>query len=168
MELYAKLNLSVMDIFGKDTIVSSEIRKCSNVSALKQWLRTYITETIKAYRNQFQSAVQNTEISRKEVVKAIQYINHNYMNEITLDDLASLTNLSRNYFCRIFKEETGEGFVDYLNRIRINKAKLLLSNTDQRIVDIACNVGIRDYRYFCDIFKKFTGSCPSKYRDKQH
>lgn len=96
--------------------------------------------------------------------KAIDYIGRNCARPVTLGEVAEYVNISRTYFCQVFKQETGENFVDYLNRIRIENAKQLLKETDLRNYEIADKAGFSDNTYFCRIFKQVEGITPAEYR----
>lgn len=109
-------------------------------------------------------SVAFSDTKRPEIIKALEYINRHYMNNITLNDVASYVGFSRNYFCRIFKEETGENFVEYLNRFRVEKAKRLLRSSNCNVLEVAAKVGMQDYRYFCKVFKTLTGYKPSAFK----
>ncbi|OPZ93056.1 MAG: HTH-type transcriptional regulator YesS [Firmicutes bacterium ADurb.Bin419] len=96
--------------------------------------------------------------------RILNYLETNYSNDISLKTLAIELNTNANYLGQLFKEETGEYFSDYLNMIRINKAKELLRNTDKNTKDISNDVGYKDVNYFYRTFKKFIGVPPSEYR----
>lgn len=104
--------------------------------------------------------------SRIEVVKAIEFIGRTYMNDMSLSLVAEHVGLSKNYFCRLFKDETGENFIDYLNKFRMEKAKFLIETTSFRTVEIANMVGIKDYRYFCKVFKQITGRQTNEFKKR--
>ena len=99
------------------------------------------------------------------IKRAIQYINQNYMNKITLEEAASAVHVSPNYFSKIFKEETGINFATYLNQVRIEGAKKLLANEDTSLVDVAYLAGFEDQSYFSRVFKKYTGLSPKRYKE---
>lgn len=92
------------------------------------------------------------------------YLENHYDKDITLDLIAEKLNISRSYLSTYFKEKTGTYFVDYVNSIRINKAKALLMNPDNRIQDAAQLVGYQNINSFNRMFKKFTGMTPSEFR----
>ena len=98
--------------------------------------------------------------------RCIQYIGANYAHRVTLKDLAAIVFLSPAYLSRIFKAETGVAFNDYLNQVRINKAKSLLRNRKIRLTDVALMVGYEDQSYFTRVFKRMTGMLPRDYRLK--
>jgi len=108
------------------------------------------------------------EAKKLESIKPIriakQFINDNYMNTITLEDVSSMVNFNPSYFSALFKKETGENFLEYVSRVRINKAKELLKDTDLNIATICEKVGYQDIAHFTRYFKKYTGIKPNAYR----
>jgi two-component system response regulator YesN len=100
---------------------------------------------------------------RNSVMKAAQYIQQYYRQDISLQSISHYVHLSKNYFANLFKKEIGESFLEYLTRIRIEKAKELLKS-DLKATDVGSLVGIQDPKYFSKVFKKITGVSPSEYR----
>ena len=99
------------------------------------------------------------------IQKAKQYIQLHFTDQdISLHSVASAADVSPNHFSTIFSQETGETFIDYLTRVRINKSKELLLTTQLRSADIAYDVGFGDPHYFSYIFKKHTGISPREFR----
>jgi YesN/AraC family two-component response regulator len=96
--------------------------------------------------------------------KALRYIQSNYQGKITLEEVATLVNLSPSYFSKVFKEGMNCSFTGYLNRYRIDQSKLLLKTTAIPLSEIGALVGFEDQSYFTKIFKKNTGMLPGKYR----
>jgi two-component system, response regulator YesN len=99
-----------------------------------------------------------------EINKALVYINHNYRKDLSLKEISQEIGLSLYYFSHIFKEEVGESFVTYLNRVRIREAKKLLQETNLNIAEISYKVGYNDPNYFTRVFKEYTSMTPSDYR----
>ncbi len=95
---------------------------------------------------------------------ALSYIEENYNKEIMLQDVANHINLSPGYLSSLFKNELKENFIDYVNRMKIEKAKELLSGTPLKSYEIAEKIGFADHTYFSKWFKKFTGMSPSSFR----
>lgn len=120
----------------------------------------FITEQI---NNPPKKTDSDTESAMK---KAIEYITGHYAENITLADAASHVALSSGYFSSVFKQYTGEKFIDYLSNLRIKKAKDLLINSDIKITAIANLVGYKDAQYFHRVFKLYSGTTPSKYRSE--
>lgn len=94
-----------------------------------------------------------------------EYIAENYQDGITLSEMAKNFNISTGHLSNLFHEKTGESFSDYLNMIRLNKAKELLKTTDYRIYQIADELGFNDAYYFSSWFKKMVGASPTTYRE---
>ena len=99
-----------------------------------------------------------------DIQAVVEYVNCNYMNELTLEETGKLFNIVPNYLSRKFKKTTGESFVQCVNRKRIEKAIELLTQTDIKVVVIADMVGFKDHQYFHKIFKKNVGETPIEYR----
>lgn len=98
-------------------------------------------------------------------IKAIlEYIKINYMNLISIKDLANVVNFSEHYFMRFFKKYMGMTCVDYINEYRLNIATNLLETTDMSIMEIAVKVGVNNISYFNKIFKKKFNLTPKEYR----
>ncbi len=99
------------------------------------------------------------------VNNAKKYIESNYMrDDISLESIAHEVGLSPTYFSALFKRETGKCLSTYLNLVRIEKSKQLLCCTSKMIYEIAFEVGFQDYRYFGQIFKKYTGQTPRQFQ----
>ena len=99
------------------------------------------------------------------ICKAKQYIEENYNRDICLDDISRIVDISPYYFSKLFKEETGENFIDYLTNLRIEKAKDLLMHSGMNIKNICVDTGYSDPNYFSRIFKKQVGVTPTEYRE---
>jgi AraC-like DNA-binding protein len=110
----------------------------------------------------------NKEFSRllymEAMQDAIQYIENNYMNSITLDDLAKRVNFSPFYFSKLFKKVCGMNFKIYLNSIRSDKAESLIKSSNKAIADIAFECGFNSIRAFNRVFKSVKGFTPSSIR----
>jgi len=102
------------------------------------------------------------------VVRSREYIDSNFSDtELSLNSTAEHVGISPNHLSAVFAQETGENFIDYLTRVRIERAKLLLKTTAMKSADIACETGFSDPHYFSFIFKKNTGLSPREYRQKE-
>lgn len=98
------------------------------------------------------------------IKKAFSYISKHYSETLSLEDVAGYVHLNPAYFSTLFKQSSGSSFKEYLNMIRIEESKHLLSSTDYAIIDIAVAVGFEDQSYFSKVFKKYTGLTPRQYR----
>ena len=99
-------------------------------------------------------------------VRSVQYIRDHYMENLDLQQVADGLYISTWHLCRVLKRETGNTFVNILNQIRIDAAKELLDETNDRIYEIANHVGYPDVTYFGRVFKQITGCTPSEYRNR--
>lgn len=155
-------------------------------------IRAYLSEMILSYSEQtpdfkllFESAyyallhnivlyyppkeVQSTGFilgnNRSEAIeKMVRYIDKNYRNKITLDDLAEISQYNRSYISQLFKAHLGINFYDYLTRIRLREATLELGQADKNISEIAFSNGFSDIKAFNKIFKSNFEKTPSEYR----
>lgn len=100
----------------------------------------------------------------KNIKAILDYISENYMNSITIEDLAASVNLSKHYFMRFFKKYMGTTCIEYINDYRLNMAANLLLTTGSQITEIATSVGITNLSYFNRIFKKKYSMTPKEYR----
>lgn len=98
------------------------------------------------------------------IQKAMLYISEHFNTSITLEETAAYVHLHPSYFSTLFKQLTGSSFKEYLNMVRIEESKRLLSNTEYSIINIAIAVGFEDQSYFSKVFKKYTGLTPKQYR----
>lgn len=107
------------------------------------------------------------EKHNRVIREALYFIGQNYHQNITVEQVASHVDKSKNYFSYLFKKETGIVFIEYLNKIRIEKAKELLQTTSNKTYEIAEQVGYNDYKYFSIVFKKLEGVSPAQFRKKK-
>lgn len=98
------------------------------------------------------------------IQKAVDYLQQNYRDKITLEDVAVSIHLNPQYLSRIFKKEIGQSFVDHLNKLRIKHACELLKQTNYPIYRIAIEVGFSDAPYFTRVFVKYMNMTPGDFR----
>lgn len=108
--------------------------------------------------------INSPNITSPIVSRSIEYIEENYANSITMDDICAEFNINKCYFCCLFKNKTGTTFINYLNNYRIEKSKELLINTTLPLLDISMSVGFNNQSYYSTIFKKFVDMTPLEYR----
>lgn len=100
----------------------------------------------------------------KPIMEAVYYIRKNYAQPISQSDVAKAGNVSVTYLSRLFKEEMGIGFNDFLTQVRLEESEKLLSETALSIKEIAGAVGYPDEKYYSKLYKKMKGIKPSEYR----
>lgn len=117
--------------------------------------------------NQHGSSMKRENIN--EIVnKAVRFIDENYYNDINVDVLSDYVNSSRSYLSRNFRAIVGVSIPAYINKVRVESAKVLLKETNLSILEIACSVGIEDQFYFSKLFKIVAQMSPSEYRIKHY
>ncbi|KPG70434.1 response regulator transcription factor [Enterococcus sp. RIT-PI-f] len=100
------------------------------------------------------------------VVNVRDYIRNHFEEPLTLSFLADLFYVNSSYLSLVFKERTGMKYVDYLNQLRINKAKELLTETSAKADFISKKIGYDNVKYFFKVFKKYTNETPEQYRER--
>lgn len=104
--------------------------------------------------------------SRQRIVRTLWYINENYMEKITLKDIADYVGVHPQYFSAFFKKHFNKSFVEYLNFYRVQKSLLSLVNPENSITDIALSCGFGDHKTYSACFKKYYQTTPSAFRKK--
>lgn len=135
------------------------IEKCDSVEELNSLLDEVAVRIAVKVNN------YNNRSIKLVLRKAIEYIHEHYNEQVTLNEVADSIYVSTFYISRMFKKELGKNFVDYLNDVRIEKAKELLKDVKYKTYEVADMVGISDPHYFSKLFKKHSGITPSEYRE---
>lgn len=123
----------------------------------------------------FHSFVQNSEPtslpaqnSKSLLIKSVlDYVEKNYAENISLQDMAQYAHISKEYLCRIFNTMSDTTPVEYLNRYRVRQSSAMLVHTDKSVSDIALSCGFNNSSYFNKLFMRYMGCTPSEYR-RQH
>ncbi|WP_158634022.1 response regulator transcription factor [Radiobacillus deserti] len=110
--------------------------------------------------------IQQHYQSKHKIERAKTYIQEHYAHSVSLEEVADLCELSPNYFSNLFKETTGETFIDYVTNVRLNKASQLLEESDLSLKEISFMVGYKDPNYFSRVFKKYYQLSPKQYQQK--
>ena len=100
----------------------------------------------------------------KKILPALNYINENYSENITLTQISELMNFDKSHFCRIFKQAIKLSFIQYVNFVRTYNAAKLLRSTGKTIAEISLEVGFASPSYFIKEFKEHMGCTPNYYR----
>jgi AraC-like DNA-binding protein len=135
-----------------------KLKNCSDYGSAEKLLREFSRDNIGILKNIFLSGKSSL------VEKVNLYIESNYSQEISLVQLAEIFYMSPNYLSAVFNEKNGVNLKDFVNRLRIEKAKQLLKDTDLKISEISRRVGYSQMSYFGSIFRKFEGCTPKEYR----
>jgi len=151
----------VIEVFGMNYDYLNDIHNCRTLDELNKWLSNVLIR--------FTSAVFDVRTMKHSdiIMKIIDYVRHNYMRKITLNDISNHVNFSVSYISRIFKDEMGSNMMQYINKVRVDNAKLLLLNNEIPLIEVAYLCGFEDQTYFNKVFKKNTNISPGKFRDKR-
>ena len=121
----------------------------------------------RALKMEWENSIKSKSQKLKELINiSINFIHNNFERDISLGDIAKFVFLSPSYFTRAFKEETGLSPINFLLKVRIERAKELLTETGSKISDIALSVGFSNQQRFNEMFKKYTNLTPLQYRKR--
>jgi two-component system response regulator YesN len=137
-----------------------EFNSFNSLSDLKIYLKTHIFEFINLLKK------RNETNSISDIIK--KYVQENYYKDIDMAVASNIVSLSYSHFSKIFKDETGMNFSDYLLKVRMEKALELLSDPTNKINDVSKSVGYNNPKHFTRAFKKYFGFLPSEYRGKNN
>lgn len=135
------------------------VNQCANYQELLRWL----TDELERIAGLLYDRGKG---SRSQIVKVVEHIRTYYDRDLTLFELAEIAKMTPAYFSNVFKQETGTTYIKYLTKIRMEKAKeLLLSG--YKVADVSSMVGYENYRYFCVVFKKYTGVTAQQFKGRK-
>lgn len=158
---YIKMPEQLMPCIRNFMVETSE--KTAGSDEVVQSLEVQIVHHI--LRSIFSIRINSGKITeRADIDYVVEYINDNFACEFTLDDLASKIALSRSHFSRLFKKETGYTLQNYIIKVRLERAKLLLTRGNVSITEIAHKCGFSSSAHFTSSFVKNIGVRPSVYR----
>lgn len=161
LDIISHYELNPQVVLGGDGDCFEVLSAIKTVEELERWLCRVCLAINDGMNN------QRTTTSHRLVQQAQDYIQENYTNpELSLELLCKHLHVSQAYLSTLFKQETGESYVGYLTGLRLNKAKELLTETDQKTYSIAAQVGYAEPNYFGYVFKKTFGISPSKFRGR--
>ena len=149
------------EIFVCNESFIRELEKLSSVEDIGAWLSALLHRFID-YSFDF-SHIKHSDV----VFKVAEYVKNRFAEKLSLDEIAEHVSLSKSYLSRIFKEETGESLSSYINKVRIDKAKLMLLDNGCPLVDVASLCGFEDQSYFTKVFKRLVGVSPKRYRESR-
>jgi two-component system response regulator YesN len=110
-------------------------------------------------------AEKRTHVSQAQMESAVTYIHEHYADEqLSLQQVCNHIYMSMSYFSALFKPHTGETFIEYVTRFRLDKAKEMLATSQLKTYELAAKVGYGDPQYFSVIFKRHTGMTPKEFR----
>lgn len=151
------LNMKVEQVTPAGTDLYTDLKQSESRSQLQSKI-LYMFETMMQ-----KSDISTINSDNETIERMLEYIQDHYSRDISLNDIAEVLNLSPGYVSTIFKSAVGENFKDYLNILRVKKAKEILSKQNVKIQDLAVMVGCNNVNTFIRIFKKVEGISPGAY-----
>ena len=131
------------------------------IAELHTWFVAKIRDAAEKIADKAKSSASNLTHQAKE------YIDSHYSRDLSLDDVSRELNISPYYFSKIFKEEEGVTFIEYLTGIRLSHAKKLLAENKLPVKEICAAVGYQDPNYFSRLFRRSEGVSPTEYRESR-
>lgn len=167
------LNESVFDhvfqMYGQESVDLLKRYKAVgslyNFTYLQEYSRE--VESLILLLNDYIKILKSSQMDNKEMKAALQYIHENYTKNINMTIISNVVSFNYSYFSQAFREYTGENFVNYLKKYRIGKAKELLETTEDKVLEIAKNVGFENIKNFNRVFKESEGVSPVEYRNQK-
>lgn len=156
--MYSELTNDHEWLYERKKELYDQIKELETLDDMKLWFIEVYEELISKLRSGYSS-------DQGVIPKVIAYIDQHYAQELSLQILSQHAHLSKNYLANLFKKETGEGVIDYINKVRLERAKALLRSTELKSGEICSMVGVSDSKYFSKLFKKLEGMTPSEYRE---
>ncbi|WP_198543899.1 helix-turn-helix domain-containing protein [Petroclostridium xylanilyticum] len=160
VELIINLGMTVDEVFGSGYNLYEQLSGKETIEDIKIWLSEICHITVNTINK------VNLTKSQKNAEKILEYVNENLSRDISINDIADWIGFSTAYVSKIFKENIGKNYIDYLNGSRIEKAKQLLKNTQLPVKEVGFRVGFNNIQTFMRTFKKYEGITPGQYRDK--
>lgn len=155
-----ELGIEVKTVYSDEEIPYEKIRKFETITEVKEWILSVYGKLI----NLIEIRGLNTSYS-ESTKKAIEFVQRNYTRNISLSDAADYIGVNSSYLSRVFKEECGKGFVEYLNMIRVEHAKRLIEKGSIKFKEIVKEVGFNNYTYFFKVFKNIINMTPVEYKE---
>ena len=134
----------------------------TDLEDIRRWAARSLGDLLKLFAQRKETNIHQSVESAK------RYILQNFTRDLTLEEVADHVFLHPIYLSRIFKQSTGMNYIDYLTRLRIQKAAELLSTGEHKIYEVTEMVGYRSREYFTRLFKKVTGFSPKQYARNIH
>ena len=161
-KLYGVLSMKMNDL--NVTVLNDDVltilSKYDTLDSMKQWFLDVSAEALRKLSHYREKGIRSVILSAEKYIQA----NFKHM-DLSLSMLAEHMGLTSSYFSRLFKQETGCSYIDYVINLRIESAKRLLRTTTHRIFDIGEMVGYPNSQYFCTLFRKTCGVSPAEYRE---
>lgn len=157
INISASLKVNIYEIKDYNENMFTKVMQIKNINELSGWVKEILNQVIKLV------VLKDTD-SNPLIKRITSFIDKDFAQDISLKKLSTAFNINAAYLGQLFKNETGEMFSNYLNKVRIEKAKEMLISTNLNLNDISARVGYANVTYFYSIFRKYTGENPTKYK----
>lgn len=147
--------------FGNDFNIYQSTFKLETVAEIYSFVNSILIRILEAVKE------KNISFYEDGMEDALQFIKEHFNEDISLNDVAKVAYLNESYLSRKIKKMLGVGFVEYITKLRMEKAMEYLKNPNIKITEISHKIGYQDYRYFSHKFKEYTGYLPSEWKEKQ-
>lgn len=107
--------------------------------------------------------MQTDHSENRYIAKTIEKIRTSFAEKLSIESISEELGVSASYLSRKFKEATGQTFLDFLNKYRVQQAVTMLTTRQYRVSEISEATGFTDYKHFCAVFKKYTNKSPTKF-----
>lgn len=134
------------------------VGEAENIPELSAQASDFVGQAARAFHRSAYSG------SSQIIARAVSYVQESYKDRISLKNIAGSLHTSPSYLSMLFKQEMGVTITDYLNQIRIEKSRELLSESSMSLLDVSVQSGFEDQSYFSKVFKKMNGVTPKEYR----
>jgi two-component system, response regulator YesN len=152
------LQLQQNNFLGRNILSLEGISRIRTLEQLEQWM-------IKVFEGIISFKQEHNIPKKKDIIAEIkEYVKEHYNEQISLADLSDRFFINPYYLSQLFKQKTGDTYLNYLAQTRINKSKELLEKSDMKVYEICQMVGYSDTQHFARLFEKLVGCKPSEYR----
>ena len=156
-----------VDISGNIYTALSQViecfASCQQHASQRALIDTALAHLLVRFAQENQEAISSVHLLL-HVKKALMLLHDRIQENVRIDDIAKDIGINSSYLQRIFKQTCGQTMIEYLNTIRVERAKFMLSCTEDPIVDIAVSVGYNSRQHFYHVFSAITGVSPQEYR----
>lgn len=161
MDLLYEYNIPQDKLFLGKLNVFKKTLELETINDLYEYVNNVLSKVLDAIKE------TNIEVNENGIESALIYIREHFCENISLNDVAGVAFLSKSYLSRKIKKTLGISFIEYITKLRMEKALIYLKDSNIKITDAALRLGYQDYRYFSQSFKKYTGYLPSDWKEKR-
>lgn len=154
------MQFHLSEFLGKNILSLESISRFKTLEQLKNWLINTIRSIVEL------KFMRKVPVKKDVIADIKEYISENFDKDISLAELSGKFFMNPYYLSQLFKEKTGDTYLNYLMKLRINRAKELLEKTDLKVYEVCERVGYSDTNYFSKLFEKLVGCRPSEFKKK--